>query len=336
MKFDSRIMSFYHEMKEIDKEKFSRPRYMGLYPTNMCQFNCTFCDYKKLNNEPPKYLKESEWSYILSSFKDFGGEAVDLCGGGEPLMLPTIESLLKHAKKIGLKVGVVTNGLSINKYTRPDLYQLLLETCSYVRVSFEAGSPEVFKSIKGSDRFGSILENVSYLIQDKPKDMEVSYKYTIPQSYSVTDMEEAIFLADTAKFNSIQFKAVCNSEEALGDSDRRWIENFIKPIDTEFTEVICNLKRSEKTTKKCFISSIQTIIDYFGDVYLCCYYNHRTKSHKIGNIGRNKLEEIWGSYKHYEIACNVNISECNVYDCRYIRYEKIMKDLMNTNYLSFI
>jgi len=341
--FDSRIYSFYEEMKDIKNEKFPRPRYMGFYPTNTCQFNCTFCDYKALNNIHSRILSETQWKYILKSFKDFGGEAVDLCGGGEPLMLRNVGNLIKYAHDIGLHTGIVTNGLMIDRKKHYDLYCDIIEFCKYIRVSFEAGSADGFKRIKGKDYFNKILSNVSALIKDSSyfiNPVEVSWKYTIPANYNMKDIYQAINLADIHGFYSIQFKPVCNAGDlTLSDEDRKivqeCIEEYVIKNNTK-TLVSYNLKKVQKKTPECWICSIQTIVDCYGDVHLCCYYSHRTKNHTIGNIFRNTFEEIWNSYLHYRITKEVDIKECNMYDCRYIRYEKIMNKAMDTKLLSFI
>lgn len=334
MNFDSRIFSFYHEIKDLNAGKFPYPRFLALYPTNQCQFNCQFCDYKELNNQERKELKPDEWKYILDSFKDKGGEGVGLAGGGEPLMLSSIEELLEYIYKIGLKVNVVTNGLNINK-NRERLYNLLFG-CSFIRISFESGSAQVFKDIKGKDSFNRILTNIDEFIADKPDKLQVSYKYTLPRDYSLKDITQAIQIADEHKFYSIQFKAVCNDKMALKRKDRKFLSLFINGLKTKNVKVICDLDISKKGSNGCNICGVQTLIDYYGDIYLCCYYRHRQKEHCIGNIFKNSFEEIWKSENHRRKMDNVNYKKCNLYDCRYIRYENIMQDAIESGYLSFI
>lgn len=332
MNFDSRIISFYEEIKKINNGQFPFPRVLSLYPTNMCQFSCTFCDYKELNSYKPKQLSKLEWTYILNTFKNNGGESIHLCGGGEPLMLSTIEDLIIYANKLGLKIGLVTNGANI--IARKKLYYLL-SLCSYIRISFEAGSSEVFREIKGKDYFDRILSNISYLVNDNPN-LQVSYKYTISSKYLKEDIESAVKIADSMKFHSIQFKAVCNTDEKLSDDDRKLLNEYINSIPTKNTKLICNLERYEKKENGCPISLIQTLIDYYGDIYICCYYNHRINDHRIGNIFENKFENIWGSYEHYKKLMSVDCNKCNLYDCRYIKYDTIMNEYMEKDYLKFI
>jgi radical SAM protein with 4Fe4S-binding SPASM domain len=333
--FDSRIYSFYKEIKDINKGIFNYPRFMALYPTNACQFNCTFCDYKELNHTKVRELSETEWKYILDTFKNLDGEAIGLSGGGEPLMLSTIEKLLEYTNKLDLKVGLVTNGLNIDKQNRRELYELL-HNCSYVRISFEAGSEQEFNRIKGKSYFNHILRNVSEFINDKPDKLQVSYKYTIPISYSYNDIEHAIKLADFLGFYSIQFKGVSNSTLELDIESKILLKEFINSIKTYNVKVICDFDIYAKINKECRISTIQTLIDNYGDIYICCYYRHRPEEMKIGNIFEKKFTDIWGSFDHYNKIMNVDCNKCNLYDCRYIRYDELMKEAINTNYLSFI
>ena len=336
MNFDSRIYSYYHEIKELNKGRFPYPRFLALYPTNTCQFNCMFCDYKALNSRKARHLKVDEWKYILDTFKNNGGEGVGLSGGGEPLMLESITELLFYIKKLGLSVNLITNGLNIDKKRKPKLYDALMETCSFIRVSFEAGSPEVFNKIKGKNYFNRIIGNVTEFIKDKPKDLQVSYKYTIPSSYSIEDIENAICIADDVGFYSIQFKAVCNAENKLTEPDKKALKEYISTISANTTNVICDLNTYVKEDDGCLISAIQTLIDCNGDVYICCYYTHRIKEHRIGNVFETKFEDIWGTWKHIKKIVEVDCSKCNLYDCRYIRYAHIMEEKINNNYFSFI
>lgn len=339
MNFDFRILSYYKEIEEIKNGNIPYPKYMSLYPTNACQFNCSFCDYKALNLCKVRELTKEEVTYILGVFKKYGGETLDLCGGGEPLMHSEIEYIFKYIKKLGLEVGLVTNGLNIDKNKKPELYDLILDTCSYVRISFESGSSDTFKKIKKKDRFVKILNNVGKLIEDKKDNLEVSYKYTIPNNYSLLDIKNAIMIADYLKFDNIQFKAVCNCDDKLKDSDRKSLNKFINKIKVD-TKVICSLKKTERLPEDSHVCcALRLLIDNYGNIYICCYYQHREDSHKIGNLFSPKFtpfEKIWGSRDHKKKMENIDYKECNLYDCRFLRYNKQMQELMKNKKLRFI
>jgi MoaA/NifB/PqqE/SkfB family radical SAM enzyme len=335
LEFDNRILSYYSQIKDLNKGIFTYPRFLALYPTNKCQFNCTFCDYKELNSGPKKELSISEWKHILDTCKNIGVEGIGLSGGGEPLMLSTIEEFLEYAFKLGFKIGLVTNGLLINKRLRPELYKLLFN-CSFIRVSFESGSAQEFKRIKGSDYFNHILRNISEFIKDKPEKLQVSYKYTITSNIYSGDIKQAIRIADDVGFYSIQFKSVANSSLNLDLGKKEYIKEIIDSITPQNTKIIIDFDHFTKCDKECKISTIQTLIDYYGDIYICCYYRHRPDEMKIGNIFEKSFESIWGSAEHKYKISNIDPNKCNLYDCRYIRYDLIMKDLISKDYFSFI
>jgi radical SAM protein with 4Fe4S-binding SPASM domain len=69
-------------------------------------------------------------------------------------------------------------------------------------------------------------------------------------------------------------------------------------------------------------------IDAFGDVYLCCYYLRRKKEHKLGNVYKKPIRDIWFSKRHLAIAKKIRIKECNQMDCRWIKFNNLMKDFI--------
>ena len=339
---DKRIFSFYQEALKIKKGQFPNPRFLILYPTNVCPFNCIFCDYTDLNTENKRSLKKVEWEYILNEFKNNGGMAIELCGGGEPLATPNIHELINYAAKLNLKVGILTNGLFVNKEKHPKLFDSINDHCSYLRVSMESASQEIFEKVRKTGNrfsFDNILENIGMLIKEKPNNLQVSYKYTIGSVCDVNDLYRAIDLSEEYGFDSVQFKTASNVDEDFRE-DRSSIERKIKEHATKSlnkTKLICNFSKSTLNKETgCFMSAVHTLVEYNGDVFICCYYRHRMNKHKIGNIFNKNFYDIWHSFEHWEKMKSVNIDECNLYDCRFIKYNKIMKDALETGQLEFI
>ncbi|MDP2933351.1 MAG: SPASM domain-containing protein, partial [bacterium] len=65
--------------------------------------------------------------------------------------------------------------------------------------------------------------------------------------------------------------------------------------------------------------------DAFGDVYLCCYYLRRKKTHWLGNVYKNPLKDIWFGQRHMKVARHTRVAECNKMDCRWIGFNNRMK-----------
>ena len=80
---------------------------------------------------------------------------------------------------------------------------------------------------------------------------------------------------------------------------------------------------------RCWLTPLQTMIDAKGDVFLCCYYLHRRARHRIGNINKQTFREIWEGPRHKRAINAIRPSECNLFDCRFINYMKIIEPLLN-------
>ena len=73
---------------------------------------------------------------------------------------------------------------------------------------------------------------------------------------------------------------------------------------------------------------VQIMIDALGDVYVCCYYRHRKKTHAFGNVLKTPLKKIWYSRAHLKAIQSIKIKECNVLDCRFAVYNDLMHEMM--------
>ena len=81
------------------------------------------------------------------------------------------------------------------------------------------------------------------------------------------------------------------------------------------------------------MTPIHTLIDPMGKVFICCYYMNREEEHCIGNVFEKPFSEIWGSMEHLEKLRHLEKEKCNVFDCRWHRYNEKMSDLFSNNLL---
>jgi Fe-coproporphyrin III synthase len=91
-----------------------------LMPHSACNCRCVMCDIWK-DNKNLKQLTEEDVSGLLSSLKKFGTQQV-VMSGGEALLHPNFFKLCQILKNAGIKVGLLTTGLSI-KTNADDLLQ---------------------------------------------------------------------------------------------------------------------------------------------------------------------------------------------------------------------
>lgn len=96
---------------------------------------------------------------VLDELRSLGVEGIVFKGGGEPTLHPDFTAILRRAKCLGFEVGVVTNGSCLSQ-----VYDGLVLTADYVRVSIDGPDCESHHAIHGSRDFASIVEGVSLLV----------------------------------------------------------------------------------------------------------------------------------------------------------------------------
>lgn len=337
---DKRIVSFYKEAKDLKSGKMCSPRFGIIYPTYRCNHDCVGCDYSEFNNcIEPREMSNSEMDHVISQFKIFNIRAIEFCGGGEPLLHPHIDKSIENISNLKMGIGILTNGTRLDSKR----IQLILRHCSYVRVSVEAGTKNIFDKIKRPkdehSGFDEVISNIDKLVHYKNKlrsKCQVSYKFTV-DTMNTNDIVNAVKLAVELGVDSIQFKARRNCETELSQEKKNELEKIIIELRKEYKSIfILGTLLQSPISVKCWLSPIHTVVDPYGDVYICCYYGHRKNDHKIGNIFERQLSEIWYCKEHALKIDKINSEKCEKYDCRFIKYNKLMDDCIDGGQLDFI
>jgi len=351
--FDYRILTHKDKIEKLAQGKMVTPVMAIYHPTYLCNHKCPGCDFREENNRYKSILSLDESNHILNELVNLKIVGLEFSGGGEPLMDKNVSNQIRGLKDKGVEVGLLTNG----SFLSGDLRKSVIENNSYVRVSLESGSNESFKKAKGltnDNEFPKIINNLKESVALKDKinsDVDISIKYTVG-AHNYYDMENAVLLAIDLGVDSIQFKTYQNidSLELIKESSKnlegkvgtlaktkRDLEQIKEDYKNDRTSILGNLEHTP-LENKCWTSPLITTVDALGDVYLCSYYRHRQDTHKIGNLLPDKsFKDIWGSEKHLEAINNTKIEECNKYDCRFHKYNKIAEELIeNKAFTSFI
>ena len=86
--------------------------------TYRCNLCCSMCTQygAGFKNCAPAEMSIEEWICILDSIADVEPKPKLLFMGGEPLLYPDFDVLLRAARGYGFSVQIVTNGLLLDKY----------------------------------------------------------------------------------------------------------------------------------------------------------------------------------------------------------------------------
>jgi len=137
------------------------PVHPQLVITNRCNLNCHFCSCA--DRDKGLELSLDEVTSVLDDLRRLGAKAITITGGGEPLLHPHFNEIIHHCRNIGLKVGLVTNGLLLRKFTKKTL-----DILTWCRISSEddrlfsdAYSESLKKVVRGSPGVGWAFSHVT-------------------------------------------------------------------------------------------------------------------------------------------------------------------------------
>jgi len=146
---------------KIRNVKVPPPKYLILGITNRCNLNCIHCSVRA-NERLDDELTTAEWKNLITTIAEMGVEAVGL-SGGEPLLREDVFDLADHALNQGLLVGLVTNGLLLNRGIAEKIKKMNLD----VQISLDGSRPLYHDKIR--NREGSLeklLEKVRFLREE--------------------------------------------------------------------------------------------------------------------------------------------------------------------------
>lgn len=95
---------------------------------------------------------------MLNELADPKVKSVEFSGGGEPTTHPDIIEIIRHAKSLGLNIGIVTNGNSLEK-----LFPVL-DAFTFIRISLDAATKDKYQFVHGVNTFESVINNISVMI----------------------------------------------------------------------------------------------------------------------------------------------------------------------------
>ncbi len=178
-----------------------------LYLTERCNSRCVTCDYWRHGRLDMNLALVAR---LLPSLRDLETR-VALLSGGEPLLNPEWEEIVRALKTNGLKVWLLTSGLSLAKHARRAA-QLL----DAITVSLDGTNSETYAAIRGLDAFDKVCEGIRAAADCG---MKVGLRVTL-QRANYRQLDAFVELAHRVGAHSISFLAVdVANPHAFGRTD---------------------------------------------------------------------------------------------------------------------
>src|SRR5258708_38187867 len=136
------------ELEMIGKALVStkHPILLHIIPMRQCNLACTYCNEYDDFSKP---LPLEEMKKRLDILADMGASSITI-SGGEPLMHPELEEVIRHIRKRGMIAGMITNGFLLSKERIATLNEAGLE---HLQISIDNVVPDEVskKSLKTLD-----------------------------------------------------------------------------------------------------------------------------------------------------------------------------------------
>lgn len=291
-----------------------------------CQLTCPYCLSWRQDIDQ---LPAEKWENF---FRDLGewlpGRNLSL-SGGEPLLHPGIERIIKAAGDAGLKANICTAG---DQLTADNVRTLTSLPLDGITISID-GPKEIHDKLRGQEGlFDRVMGYVDYAKELKPELQIVST--TVISKHNLDRLKElTLSLLAKPQIDQVSFQAVTSQS----DPDQKWVPPQELPhfpdaakagdfldwlmVQHEKTGRIKNSKRQVLVWKKYFESpkDIRALMDIChignytltvapnGNVRLCDFYE------PVGNVAESSVREIWFSEKADAVRSKMRICSlfCN-------------------------
>lgn len=122
------------------------PILVHIIPMRRCNLDCTYCNEFDDTSEPVPLEEMKKRLDILAGM----GTSIITISGGEPLLHPDLDEIIKHIRKHGMIAGLITNGFFLNKERIERLNDAGLE---HLQISIDNAVPDEVskKSLKTLD-----------------------------------------------------------------------------------------------------------------------------------------------------------------------------------------
>lgn len=247
--------------------------------------------------------------------KEFRVENISFSGiTGEPLVAKkAVKAAIEELFKNNIRIGMFTNGLLIEKDDLDTLTKM-----SYINISLDAGSNEVYARLKCSGNkshnllFDNVLSKINMLVEYKKntgRDIEVNCSYLIyPENFEL--LYETAIKLKALGVNKLRLKRDIYGHRLLDSTQRSIYRDIIHNIKQELVDDmfnvievhdIDNVSEQVRDFSSCFIQHMMASVGSDGKMYPCNYHPKKN-GYMFGNLLTKSFEEIWISDERLNIV----------------------------------
>jgi MoaA/NifB/PqqE/SkfB family radical SAM enzyme len=280
------------------------PYLLVIEVTRRCNAHCSYCDsWKTPGSEKDTELSGAEYRALLDDAYELGARMVSF-SGGEPLLRPDFIAIARHARRLGFRTALNTNGYLISAESARELTAVL----DSVTVSIDSWRTEAMAARRGSPAaLERAMEGLRHLVDARRRAGQVRVNAVVDEG-NAGDLDE--LAAELRKLrvplllqplhrqgifednrggppagvqgSRVDFVSFAGRKAGLSWPEGRYLE----PFYAGFEEHLAGRPR----WFRCFAGSFAFHVTPQGDVIVC-----QTQRRSMGNLRERPLREIWRS-----------------------------------------
>lgn len=130
----------------------------------VCNSRCPSCPYTnsgiRKSYRDRLFMKPETFRRIADECGRYGAW-LRISGGGEPMLHPQAVELMEYAKKVGAKVGLITNG---SRFDLSSIKRLLKSQIDMIEFSVDAGDPHTYAELRPGLNWQRLVRNVKRMV----------------------------------------------------------------------------------------------------------------------------------------------------------------------------
>lgn len=311
------------------------PRNIQIDLEAFCPHSCEFCSYRNVGwqdykpapmlFDAPTRVKDGisgmPWEIAQNipwQMKQAGIPAIEITGGGESLVYPHIHEFLAKLSAHEIEVGLVTNGVALNRKMRDWMDRGLTK---WVRFSCDAIDADTYEKVHRTPKsaFATLIRNIRDLAEWRyAGETLIGISFVITKHNYGQIAEAAQFYRDLGA-DSIRFTFTFTPEGdgALSEEARRmalsqmaWASRLSSESFKVFTVNRLDAYNDPNTDfTQCGYQHFVWAIGFDGKVYPCCIMKYHA-GYVIGDLAQQTLEDIVHSNARKAFARSLIVSQC--------------------------
>jgi radical SAM protein with 4Fe4S-binding SPASM domain len=330
-----KVLCWRDKIEEILEGGIPSPVAVEIDPSNLCTQNCVWCMFKVFRAQERKNLESDLMFKLIEDLAGMQVKAITFTGGGEPLQNPDTPEAMLLAKRLGIQVGLVTNG---DLLERSEVIKAVIESCRYVRLSIDAGRDETYYRLKRprfTDQLSRNLKSAQVLMsQGFTGDVGIAFLIH-PENY--LELPLLIQRLEELGVSYLQVRPCLGVE--IGSEAINYSRDVVDSYRGKL-QIYANFKRFDEVRfgmkfEKCYATPLLGIVGADAKMYLCCQFRGN-ENYVIGDLKKASFKEQWGSQKHIQVIESVDVKKCP--PCRYSNFNQLiddvfLKDKMHKNFI---